>query len=199
MFNLENDIPTAEEFEKEIKRMVQEIKKDRPDFTDADLAEQERVLKEVIFNLKTPAEAMGFSPQFIEALYAIGYQGFKSGDYDTAYPIFKFLSQMDPNKARYFSGMASIHFAKKEWDQAQYYFIASAFIDEIDPMPYFYAAECSIEKKDLLEALFYYRGVISRSKDAPQYAPLVQRAKMSIANIESIIPMEPRRVDVPSQ
>lgn len=199
--DIESIIPVInpEDLQNEIKRIIQDMKKQNPNITKEELVEHERVLNDVVFNLKSPVEAMGFSPQFIEALYAIGYQAFKGGDYDSAFPLFKLLSYLDPSKPRYMAGLASIYYAKKDWEKAQYFFIATSFIDEKDPMPYFYAAECAVEKKDLVEALFFYRGVISRAENSPAYAPLVNRVKMTIESIEKIIPMEPRSANVPSE
>lgn len=175
-------------FKNEIHQIVEKMKVDNPEFTKEVLAEHERVLTDVFINLKSPAESMGFSPQFIEALYAIGYQAFKSGTYETAYSVFKLLSSIDPTKPRYAAGLASIHYAKKEWKEAQNMFMAASIIDEVDPMPYFYIAECAVEQRELIEALFFYHAAILRAKALPQYEQLVQRIKLSIDGIEKVIP-----------
>lgn len=192
-------LPTPDDIASEIKKIVQGMKKDNPDLTKEELDEHERVLTDVIINLRTPAAAMGFSPQFIESLYTIAYQAFKGGDYNTALPLFKMLAQLDSDKPRYFAGMASVYYAKKDWDKAQKFFIAASFLDPNDPLPYYYAAECALQKQDLLEALFFYRGVITRAEGVPQYSSLVERMKLSIKKLEQLIPMETRSVNVPSE
>jgi len=194
-----DNLPAPDDIKGEIKKIVEDMNKDNPELTKEELAEHERVLNEVIINLQTPASVMGFSPQFIESLYAVAYQAFKGGDHNTALPLFKMLAQLDSDKPRYFAGMASVYYAKKEWGKAQQFFIAASFLDQNDPLPYYYAAECALQKQDLLEALFFYRGVITRAEDVPQYAALVERMKLSIKKIEEIIPMEARSVNDPSE
>lgn len=194
-----DQLPTPDEIKGEIKKIIQGMKKENPELTKEELAEHERVLTDVILNLRTPAAAMGFSPQFIESLYTVAYQAFKGGDYKTALPLFKMLAQLDSDKPRYFAGMASVYYAKKEWDKAQQFFIAASFVDPNDPLPYYYAAECALQKKDLLEALFFYRGVVTRGEGVPQYAALVERMRLSIKKLEEMLPMETRSVNVPGE
>ncbi|MEX1012461.1 MAG: SycD/LcrH family type III secretion system chaperone [Waddliaceae bacterium] len=158
--------------------------------------EQKQAMKEALTQVmkegKLPYEAMNFDADFLEYIYGNGYQLFKSGHFDKAKEIFQLLMMLNPSDPKYCMGLATCARQQKDFDGSIQYFFQTALLDRDNPYPFYFAAECFVEKKDYASGIFALKLAEERVKNNPKLAPLSKQIAALVENLESKVEEKPK-------
>lgn len=92
-------------------------------------------------------------PQQKEAVYAMAYGLYQTGDYEKSEQFFIHLVLNDPFDKRFWKGVASARQMQKKYQEALHSWSILCFFDEKDPLPHFHASECLFSLQQPEEAL----------------------------------------------
>lgn len=90
-----------------------------------------------------------------DAIYAIAYEFYSHGHYKEASSLFSHLVIQETKNVSYWMGLGASLQMQKEYLKALDAYTAAAIleVEERDPLPHFYAAQCLIVLKDVKSAL----------------------------------------------
>ncbi|KAF3363094.1 Low calcium response locus protein H [Chlamydiales bacterium STE3] len=90
-----------------------------------------------------------------EAIYAYAYQFYLNGHYQEAQSLFSLLTIMGTKNVQHWLGLGASLQMQKKYDQALEAYGAAALVDiqETNPFPHFYAAECLLSLNQVKRAL----------------------------------------------
>ncbi len=159
-------------------------------------SEQKRAMRDALMSTikegALPYEAMNFDQEFLEHIYANAYQLFKAGHYDKAKGIFQLLLVLNPSDAKYSMGLATCCRQQKDFDEAIHFFFKTALLDKESPYPFYFAAECMVEKNDEASGIMALRLADERAKKNPQLKPLSEQITALIDNLTSKLNSKPK-------
>ena len=98
----------------------------------------------------------GISDEEMEAIYAMGVNFYKAGNYEDAEKVFKFLTMFDHLNSRYWTAMGSLRQVQRKFAEAVQAYHLASFLDLENPKPMYYGAECLLalgQKQEALDAL----------------------------------------------
>ena len=95
----------------------------------------------------------GLSDEEMEAIYAMGVNFYKAGNYEDAEKVFKFLTMYDHLNSRYWTAMGSLRQVQRKFAEAIEAYKFASFLDLENPKPMYYAAECMMALGQKTEAL----------------------------------------------
>lgn len=104
----------------------------------------------------TLRETKGVSDAELEAIYAVGVNFYKAGNYPDAEKIFRFLTLFEHTSSRFWTSLGSVQQVQKRYDEAVKSYQLAAFLDLHNPKPMYYAAECFLllgDKESARQAL----------------------------------------------
>ena len=103
--------------------------------------------------LTTVAELRGISPDELEAVYALAYDYYRVGTYDSAETLFRFLTVMDHFNEKYWMGMAAVYQVQKRFKEAlRIYAFVAVTLNAKNIKASYYAAECCLATGDVTNA-----------------------------------------------
>lgn len=103
--------------------------------------------------LTTVAELRGITPDELEAVYALAYDYYRVGNYDSAEALFRFLTVMDHFSEKYWMGMAAVYQVKKRFKEAvRAYAFVAVTLNAKNVKASYYAAECYLATGDVKNA-----------------------------------------------
>lgn len=111
----------------------------------------------------------GLSDEEMEAIYAMGVNFYKAGNWDDAEKVFKFLTLFDHLSSRYWTGLGSLKQVRRQFAEAIEAYKFASFLDLENPRPMYYAAECHLalgqkaEARAALDALEQYAPATSET------------------------------------
>lgn len=121
----------------------------------------------------------GISNEEMEAIYAMGVNFYKAGNYEDAEKVFKFLTMYDHLNSRYWTAMGSLRQVQRKFAEAVEAYRFASFLDLENPKPMYYAAECLLalgQKPAALEALAALQ----------KYAPKTDKGRTFLAKGEAL-------------
>lgn len=142
---------------------------------------------------KTPAEAMEVDPEFMESLYSQAYQLYQTGKYLDAGQQFRTLLLLDALEPKYAMGLAACFHLLKDYSHAIESYTYCGVIEPENPFPYYYSSDCFLELQDKVSAIVCLEMVIKIAGDKPEHAQIKERAKMSIAHLNSELTHAPAK------
>ena len=86
----------------------------------------------------------GLSDEEMEAIYAMGVNFYKAGNYADAEKVFRFLTLFDHLNSRYWTGLGSLRQVQRQFAAAIEAYRFASFLDLENPKPMYYAAECHL-------------------------------------------------------
>lgn len=104
----------------------------------------------------TLRETKGVSDAELEAIYAVGVNFYKAGNYPDAEKIFRFLTLFEHTSSRFWTSLGSVQQVQKRFDEAVKSYQLATFLDLHNPKPAYYAAECFLllgDKENARQAL----------------------------------------------
>ena len=103
--------------------------------------------------LTTVAELRGISTDELEAVYALAYDYYRVGNYDSAETLFRFLTVMDHFNEKYWMGMAAVYQVQKRFKEAlRIYAFVAVTLNVKNVNASYYAAECYLATGDVTNA-----------------------------------------------
>jgi len=96
----------------------------------------------------TMRELKGITSAEMEAVYSVGFNMYRTGRYDDAEKIFRFLVLFDHLEPKYWMGVGAIQQVRKDWQGAIASYGYASFLNMKDPKPQFHAAECFLALGD---------------------------------------------------
>lgn len=142
------------------------------------------VFKDVLQGGKVPKEALKFTDEKTERMYAEAYRLYNSGKYREASYIFRMLIFLDVTQPRYTMGLAACAHMEKDYDAAIKAYISCSAMDADDPLPLFHASDCYIEKNDPASAILMLEMAVLRAGDRSEYQIMKDRALLTIESLK---------------
>lgn len=100
----------------------------------------------------TMRELKGITKAEMEAVYSVGFNMYRTGRYDDAEKIFRFLVLFDHLEPKYWMGVGAIQQVRKDYQGAIASYGYSSFLDLSNPKPQLHAAECFLAMGDKVNA-----------------------------------------------
>ena len=100
----------------------------------------------------TMRELKGITKAEMEAVYSVGFNMYRTGRYDDAEKIFRFLVLFDHLEPKYWLGVGAVQQVRKDYQGAIASYGYSSFLDLSNPKPQLHAAECFLALGDKVNA-----------------------------------------------
>ena len=100
----------------------------------------------------TMRELKGITKAEMEAVYSVGFNMYRTGRYDDAEKIFRFLVLFDHLEPKYWLGVGAVQQVRKDYQGAIASYGYSSFLDLSNPKPQLHAAECFLAMGDKVNA-----------------------------------------------
>ena len=100
----------------------------------------------------TMRELKGITKAEMEAVYSVGFNMYRTGRYDDAEKIFRFLVLFDHLEPKYWLGVGAVQQVRKDYEGAIASYGYSSFLDLSNPKPQLHAAECFLALGDKVNA-----------------------------------------------
>ena len=100
----------------------------------------------------TMRELKGITKAEMEAVYSVGFNMYRTGRYDDAEKIFRFLVLFDHLEPKYWMGVGAIQQVRKDYQGAIASYGYASFLDLQNPKPQLHAAECFLAMGDKVNA-----------------------------------------------
>jgi type III secretion system low calcium response chaperone LcrH/SycD len=175
-----------EDEKREFMRMlIQETMKQMPvPIPEKERGKCEEVMLKVFDEGITPKEAMGFSDEMIEHMYAYGYRLYNLGSYKNAKKVFSSLMIFLPEEARFALGKAASCHRLKEYKEAADNYYLTGLLDVDSPMPFFYMYDCLIQMNRPGKAAQCLKEVIRRCGKHAIFSKVKERCLLLLKNLE---------------
>ncbi|MCR5413982.1 MAG: SycD/LcrH family type III secretion system chaperone [Kiritimatiellae bacterium] len=98
------------------------------------------------------AELKGISHDELEAVYSLGFNYYRTGKYEEAAKLFKFLVLFDHLNAKYWMAIGAVQQVSKDYEGAVASYAYASFLDISNPKPQYHAAECFLAMGDKVNA-----------------------------------------------
>ena len=100
----------------------------------------------------TMRELKGITKAEMEAVYSVGFNMYRTGRYDDAEKIFRFLVLFDHLEPKYWLGVGAVQQVRKDYAGAISSYGYASFLDLSNPKPQYHAAECFLALGDKANA-----------------------------------------------
>ena len=100
----------------------------------------------------TMRELKGITKAEMEAVYSVGFNMYRTGRYDDAEKIFRFLVLFDHLEPKYWMGVGAIQQVRKYYQGAIASYGYASFLNLKNPKPQFHAAKCFLAMCDKVNA-----------------------------------------------
>ena len=100
----------------------------------------------------TMRELKVISKAEMEAVYSVGFNMYRTGRYDDAEKIFRFLVLFDHLEPKYWMGVGAVQQVRKDYQGAIASYGYASFLDLKNPKPQLHAAECFLAMGDKVNA-----------------------------------------------
>lgn len=171
--------------EKTTDEMIQTaVDKMSQEFPNEDKSKYVAILNQVIKEGVFPQEAMGFSDEFIEMLYAYAYKLFQSGKFAEAATTYRFLMSMCPWDIRHPLGLGACYHHNKEYTKALTTYITSSYVQPYNPMPLYYASNCFLKLDQLQGAIEMLKLVLTRCANVAEYRELKDKTELLLQGLQ---------------
>jgi len=99
-----------------------------------------------------PGVQLGFTPEYFDAMYAIGVKYYENNRLDDAIKIFYQLIILESTAFRNYKAMGACLQAKEDYDNAITAYTSGAALAMMDAEIHFYVGQCQFLKKEFSEA-----------------------------------------------
>ncbi|MGM0440639.1 MAG: SycD/LcrH family type III secretion system chaperone [Chlamydiota bacterium] len=147
--------------------------------TNIALDDLETLVQQLSEDIENVIDPDKLPPHAQESLYSIAYHCYQNHKIKDALVIFRFLTLLEPLEKKYWMGLAASRQVNKEYQSALSAYIFTALLDDKDPLPVFYAAECHKvlgQDDNALEALEESEKCARKNKE--HYAILLSRMSL---------------------
>lgn len=175
----------------EVNAMIEKnLKEYFPDASKEELEKRRQFLREVYIEGKNMGEAMGFTLEQKDALYALGYHNYNNGKYDEARKFFCFLTLLDNKDSRYLFASGAAYHMLKDYPSAITFYSLCTYQDWLNPLPWYHLADCYIQTKQYKEACNALENMIRRCGKDKMYKKICERSKLLQESLQSQLTKE---------
>ncbi|OED43894.1 CesD/SycD/LcrH family type III secretion system chaperone [Endozoicomonas sp. (ex Bugula neritina AB1)] len=132
----------------------------------------------------TVAKANNISSNALEVTYATAHNQYKNGQYEDAARIFQYLCVYDQWSSRYFLGLGSCQKMLRLYGQAIDTFSFAYQLDEDNPLPLIYMADCHRILNESDVAIAMYNSALQLARQEKINHKEVSRAESILSTIE---------------
>lgn len=167
------------------------VKENSQGLTEEELKREEEAMLKIFFEGSFPADALGFSKEFLDEVYHYAYNLFQQNKIEEASQLFRWLKKMVPVEPIYTIALIHCLTLQKKWLGAISYLLELAYLDVEDPVPFEKISECLIELGDLSGALITIDKAIERAGDKKEFAEAKGKWQLRYDNILSQLNIDP--------
>lgn len=133
----------------------------------------------------TLADVANITADQMEALYALAYQNYGSGNFEQAKNIFKLLCMYDATCFKYYMGLAASQQSLGDYENAaQVYAAACVMTGLLDPQPMYFAAICLLKCNKKEDAIHTLEGIAALGREGNVED---QKFKLKAANLCKVL------------
>ncbi|QLH36286.1 MAG: hypothetical protein HWD61_09225 [Parachlamydiaceae bacterium] len=159
--------------------------------TPEELKRHEKAMIDIFEKGILPAEALGFSEEFLNHVYRYAYNLYQQNKIEEASQLFRWLKAMVPAYPKFTIALIQCFIQQKNWLAAVANLMELAYQDLEDPMPFVKMSECLMEAEDYGGALITMEKAIERAGNKQQYAQEKERWIMNYDYILSKLNIDP--------
>lgn len=141
-------------------------------------AETQKVLKRMKDEGITLQQATGISDAFLEEMYSLAHAHYEQGNYKESLSLFQFLAGCAPSNFKFMLGLAANLHQMGEYEEALRGFTVALQIDESNPLPIYYMADCFMRLGNEKEAMPLYQAMVEAGKVCPEHRDLAQKSQL---------------------
>jgi type III secretion system low calcium response chaperone LcrH/SycD len=133
----------------------------------------------------TMRELKGITKAEMEAVYSVGFNMYRTGRYDDAEKIFRFLVLFDHLEPKYWLGVGAVQQVRKDYQGAIASYGYASFLDLSNPKPQLHAAECFLALGDKVNAA---SALITLDKYCPpESTPIGREYRAKAAELRKLV------------
>ena len=132
----------------------------------------------------TMRELKGITKAEMEAVYSVGFNMYRTGRYDDAEKIFRFLVLFDHLEPKYWMGVGAIQQVRKDYQGAIASYGYASFLDLRNPKPQLHAAECFLAMGDKVNAA---SALVALDKYCPADTQIGREYRAKAAELRKLI------------
>ena len=132
----------------------------------------------------TMRELKGITKAEMEAVYSVGFNMYRTGRYDDAEKIFRFLVLFDHLEPKYWMGVGAIQQVRKDYQGAIASYGYASFLDLRNPKPQLHAAECFLAMGDKVNAA---SALIALDKYCPADTQIGREYRAKAAELRKLV------------
>ena len=133
----------------------------------------------------TMRELKGITKAEMEAVYSVGFNMYRTGRYDDAEKIFRFLVLFDHLEPKYWMGVGAIQQVRKDYQGAIASYGYASFLNLKNPKPQLHAAECFLALGDKVNAA---SALIALDKYCPpESTPIGREYRAKAAELRKLV------------
>ena len=141
----------------------------------------------------TMRELKGITKAEMEAVYSVGFNMYRTGRYDDAEKIFRFLVLFDHLEPKYWMGVGAIQQVRKDYQGAIASYGYASFLDLQNPKPQLHAAECFLAMGDKVNAA---SALVALDKYCPpESTPIGREYRAKAAALRKLVGEEASKPD----
>lgn len=147
-------------------------------------ADSRKKMEEAFIKMKeeglVPKDVFGFTPAFMEEIYGLAYNFYKTGKYQQARTLFQFLQMLDFEDVRYSFGMAACSQYLKEYKAAAASYMVCNSLDPLNPAYPFHQYHCLMKMERPIAAVQALQTALVLTERDPKYAALKEKVVMEL-------------------
>ena len=132
----------------------------------------------------TMRELKGITKAEMEAVYSVGFNMYRTGRYDDAEKIFRFLVLFDHLEPKYWMGVGAIQQVRKDYQGAIASYGYAPFLDLRNPKPQLHAAERFLAMGDKVNAA---SALIALDKYCPADTQIGREYRAKAAELRKLV------------
>ncbi len=171
------------------------VSKNKAGLTPEQLEREEKAMIDIFEKGMLPAQALGFSQEFLDYVYQFAYSLYQKNQIEEASQLYRWLKRMMPIDQKYTIALIQCLIQQKKWLGAISCLMELAYFNLDDPMPFKKMSDCLSELGDLPGALVAIDKAITRAEDKKEYAKEKEKWILTYEHILSQLKIDPAIIE----
>lgn len=180
-----------------LNEVIETLVSQNTNLSEEEKKQQIRVLEELVYHNKIPADTLNIDSNAIEFIYDFASQLYRQGKYEQSIGLFTMLTGLDPLQYRFYMGLGSCYQKKQDWIEALKAFYTAYFINTKDPIPAYQIADCMLKLDSPNEAYIALQMTIQRAGNNPIFSFIKNRAELMYDSLKEQLKSGEIEEDVP--
>jgi len=139
----------------------------------------------------TLGDVKGITPDELEAVYAVGFNYYRTGRIEDAEKIFKFLCMFDHLNQKYWTGLGAVMQVERRLDRAIPCYGYASMLDLDNPKPQYHLAECYLAIGDKEAAIATIELLMKNVKPTSEAGRTYRAKAQQLKAVAEKLPDEP--------